>query len=156
MKQLIGIICAGILMGSFLVLIAPAQAETPAQLQAQKQYAKQRYTLWMERHRSLRMKWDFARRMRQNSPKGTSTWHRYNNDANRLVTKMNKCREAADYWAGKIEQIESGTGLSSVPGTGSTTGLSSVPGTGSTTGSTTGSSSGVGGHGHINIFNQHE
>ncbi len=121
MKQLIGVICAAILMGSFLVLPAPAQADTPTQL-AQKQYAKERYTLWMERHRSLRMKWDFARRMRDRAPKGTTTWHKYNNDANRLVTKMNKCRDAADYWAGKIDQTGSGTGYGRGSGRGSSSG----------------------------------
>ena len=38
---------------------------------------------------------------------GSKPWHNYNNEVNRLVPKLNHCRDAADYWAKQYNQIQS-------------------------------------------------
>ncbi len=110
MKRLTGAICAALFTCIVLVQAGPAHSDTLAELQSKKKYAKLQYTTWVDRHRQILRKVEWSMNQRDRYKRGSKLWIDNNNEVNRLVPKLNHCRDAADYWAKQYSQIKSAIG----------------------------------------------
>lgn len=76
-----------------------------AELHGMERHANERYAYWMNNHRQILRLAQSAMNKRDRYRRGTKGWINYNNELNRLVPKLNHCRDAADYWAGRGKKI---------------------------------------------------